>query len=342
MWKLLLPETLADLSEENEYGITLISLDEDYRRRIEPGAASYLDRLASLRRLHDRGCKMWVSVEPYPTPNLIKQDLDEILEAISFTDKIIFGRMNYNKEASSYARHRNFYQEQAQLDNVLWRDTDHIQVKKLWEYLSTYCYLPRLANEDVLTQAIQVGLNSAAYFAFASGVDGARYIDMKFNQYVGIIEKSGYLVKISIAQKQLDEEEAKRQADAAARAAAAGATMSVSTSSDESTTTYSAYTMSGAGTPPCEVHEDPMPTQPVAPKNRRFFMSADLDTTRINRDVQKYVEEIIQHLTSVDGAKVKVSLEVEADADDGFTQQTVRTISENCRTLRVRDSGFEE
>jgi len=71
-------------------------------------------------------------------------------------------------------------------------------------------------------------------------------------------------------------------------------------------------------------------------------MSADLDNTRINRDVQRFVEEIIQHLTSVDGARVKVSIEVEAEAVDGFTQQTVRTISENCRTLRVRDSGFEE
>ncbi|MDR3120586.1 MAG: hypothetical protein LBU58_04540, partial [Clostridiales bacterium] len=42
-----------------------------------------------------------------------------------------------------------------------------------------------------------------------------------------------------------------------------------------------------------------------------------------------------------DGAKVKVSLEVEAKTDGGFTQQTVRTVSENCRTLRVRNSGFE-
>jgi three-Cys-motif partner protein len=39
----------------------------------------------------------------------------------------------------------------------------------------------------------------------------------------------------------------------------------------------------------------------------------------------------------VDGAKVKVSLEVEAETDDSFTQQTVRTISENCRTLRARN-----
>jgi hypothetical protein len=37
-------------------------------------------------------------------------------------------------------------------------------------------------------------------------------------------------------------------------------------------------------------------------------MSADLDTTRINRDVQKYVEEIIQHLTSVDGARLRYHL----------------------------------
>ena len=82
--------------------------------------------------------------------------------------------------------------------------------------------------------------------------------------------------------------------------------------------------------------------KPALNKNKRFFMSADLDTTRINRDVQKYVEEVIQHLTSVDGTKVKVSLEVEAESAEGFPHQIVRTISENCQTLRARDSGFEE
>jgi DNA repair photolyase len=110
----ILPEFPAGASDKNEYGVTLISLDEDFRERVEPGAASYQARLASLRRLHDLGCKTWVSVEPYPTPNIIKQDLGEILEAIAFTDRIIFGRTNYNKEASAYAAHRDFYNEQAQ------------------------------------------------------------------------------------------------------------------------------------------------------------------------------------------------------------------------------------
>ncbi|MDR1580438.1 MAG: DUF499 domain-containing protein [Synergistaceae bacterium] len=221
-----------------------------------------------------------------------------------------------------------------ELDNVLWKDTDNIGVKKLWEYLCTYCYLPRLANDTVLEKAIQTGLNSTEYLAFASGFDGTRYIDLKFNQYVGIIERSGYLVKVAAARKQIADDEAKRQAEA--RAAGSGTSVPASIGNGDSATTTVNTPIGGTLTQPDGVGENP-----PAPKNKRFFMSADLDTTRINRDTQKYVEEIIQHLTSVDGAKVKVSLEVEAETDDGFTQQTVRTVSENCRTLRVRDSGFE-
>lgn len=110
----LLPKELAGYSKENEYGITFISLDEAYRGRMEPGAAPYAERLAALRVLHDAGCKTWVSVEPYPTPNLIKQDLMEVLKAISFTDRIIFGRTNYSKVISSYKSHREFYNQEAQ------------------------------------------------------------------------------------------------------------------------------------------------------------------------------------------------------------------------------------
>lgn len=110
----ILPAELADYSRDNEYGVTLISLDETYREKVEPGAATYQERLAALKALHDRGCKTWVSVEPYPTPNIIEQDLSVILEAVSFTDKIIFGRTNYSKEISAYTAHRAFYNMQAE------------------------------------------------------------------------------------------------------------------------------------------------------------------------------------------------------------------------------------
>ena len=108
----ILPISLSKLSKDNEYGITLISLDEEYRERMEPGSAPYNDRLKALKKLREKGCKIWVSIEPYPTPNLIDQDLKEILNAVSFTDKIIFGRMNYCKDVTTgYPDHKKFYNE---------------------------------------------------------------------------------------------------------------------------------------------------------------------------------------------------------------------------------------
>ena len=109
----ILPMELAQLSPENEHGITLISLDERYRKKMEPGASPYADRLAALRALHDAGCRTWVSIEPYPTPNLIEQDLQNILDAVNFVDKIIFGRTNYCKEVNAYKQHKAFYNKLA-------------------------------------------------------------------------------------------------------------------------------------------------------------------------------------------------------------------------------------
>lgn len=109
----ILPISLAELSRENEYGITFVSMNEEYRAKMEPGAAPYAERLAALRALHDAGCRTWVSMEPYPTPNLIEQNLHDLLEAVSFVDKIIFGRTNYSTEVSSYKDHKAYYNELA-------------------------------------------------------------------------------------------------------------------------------------------------------------------------------------------------------------------------------------
>ncbi len=109
----LLPIELAQLSPANEYGITLVSLDENFRATMEPGSAPLKERLEALQALHNAGCKTWVSIEPYPTPNIITQELFPILEAVSFVDRIIFGRMNYSKDASGYKEHKLFYNQRA-------------------------------------------------------------------------------------------------------------------------------------------------------------------------------------------------------------------------------------
>ena len=105
----ILPKELATLSKDNEYGITLVSLNEDFRKEIEPGSAPYRERIEALRYLHNNGCKTWVSIEPYPTPNIIDQDFEKILNSISFVDKIIFGRLHYNKLVSQYKGYKEYY-----------------------------------------------------------------------------------------------------------------------------------------------------------------------------------------------------------------------------------------
>jgi DNA repair photolyase len=95
----------------NEYGITLVSLDQNFKRIFEPFSAPYNKRVKSLKYLHDNGLKTWVSMEPYPTPNLVKQNLSIILDKISFVDKIIFGKLNYNIMSSKFKHNNLFYDE---------------------------------------------------------------------------------------------------------------------------------------------------------------------------------------------------------------------------------------
>lgn len=109
----ILPRKLTAFFERNLYGITLVSLSEDYRQIMEPGAAPLSERIQALRYLHDHGCRTWVSMEPYPTPNIFEQEIQPILEKISFVDRIVFGRTNYSRVASSYESVGEFYQKTA-------------------------------------------------------------------------------------------------------------------------------------------------------------------------------------------------------------------------------------
>lgn len=189
-----------------------------------------------------------------------------------------------------------------------------------------------------MLDAISSGLTSTEYFAYASGFDGTRYLELKLNQNIGMVERFGYLVKVSAAQRQLNEDEAKRQA-AEAQAWAAqrepgndlGGADPVALPDAGGETVQ--HVNSGLSAPTPSVEQL---------KNRRFYMSVPLDTTRIGRDVQRLVEEVITHLTTADGTQVEVSLEVNVHSPDGLSQQIVRTVSENCRTLHIKDFGFEE
>ena len=217
-----------------------------------------------------------------------------------------------------------------ELDDILWKENRDIQVKKLWEYLCTYCYLPRLADFQILADAIQTGVNSSEYFALAAGYHDGKYIDLKFDKFVGYVQSSDYLVKKVVALEQIVAERKEEMVPATPNPGEKVGSQEKSS------------TLPGVGRPSGDLNPSKPQTSPSQPSHTRFFMSAELDNTRINRDVQRLVEEIINHLINAEGCKVEVTLEVNAVAPDGLSASIVRTVMENCKTLKIKTFGVED
>lgn len=230
------------------------------------------------------------------------------------------------------------------LDELLWKDADELSVKKLWDYLCTYCYLPRLSGLAVLEDTIRNGVNSSEYFAYAEGVSDGHYLGLKFNEPISRVDLSGYLVKLPVARKQLEAQAVPVGAGVGAPVGtptvppvAAGEPVDMSSSGGAAFTLRSeptAYTATATAVAP--------PSAVPAVENTRFFLSTPLDITRINRSVNDLVKEVLNHLDGLPGSQVEIRLEVNAIMPEGTPTPVVRTVTENCRTLKVGEFGFEK
>jgi len=66
-----------------------------------------------------------------------------------------------------------------------------------------------------------------------------------------------------------------------------------------------------------------------------------MSAMRMNRDASKIADEVVQHLTALSGAEVKITLEIEAEIPDGVPDDVFRTVMENCKTLKFKNQSFE-
>lgn len=215
-----------------------------------------------------------------------------------------------------------------QLEDLLWKDVDHIEIKKLWEYFCTYCYLPKLADYEVLVKTIIEGVKSAEFFGVAAGYEKEHYIDLKLKETIYSVNQSDLLVKPTVASKQIIEEY--QQEGQLNDQSSDGTRVLVEEVPEIST--------SGE-------HGEQRPSDDNARSqnnsaNTQFSMCAKLDYTRMNRNVNDYLTEIIQHLMNIEGSSIDLTLEVHVDVPNGIPSSTIRTVSENCRTFRIQDFEF--
>lgn len=218
---------------------------------------------------------------------------------------------------------------QLELDKIpLWRG-NHVAINQLLEDFARYLYLPRLRDMGVLIESILGGLGLITWsqdsFAYAESFDEAagRYRGLQAGRQIWIDGDSpiGLLVRSEAAHKQL--------------VAETPTTTSGTTTPPSGGTVATTVTAGGSD-------GETLPPPPVVTAPKRFHGAATLDSTRVGRDAGRIADEVIAHLAGIIGANVKVTLEIEAEIPSGATDQVVRTVTENCRTLKFDSQGFEE
>ncbi|MDO8432078.1 MAG: Swt1 family HEPN domain-containing protein [Candidatus Binatus sp.] len=210
-----------------------------------------------------------------------------------------------------------------ELDRIpLWRG-NHVPVTQLADDFAQYLYLPRLRGSEVLAEAIRDGLRLMTWaqdsFAYADSFDEAkgRYVGLRAGQLVtvSIVGGGGMLVKSEIAKAQLEAEAQREDQKTEKR------------KDDEIKRDQDDKKTGGSAEPKL---------------SRRFHGSAQLNAIRISRDAGQIADEVIQHLTKLPGANVEVTIEIHAEIPEGAPESVVRTVSENCRTLKFRSFDFED
>ena len=215
-----------------------------------------------------------------------------------------------------------------ELDRVpLWRG-DHVAVQQIVEDFARYPYLPRLIDSSEILKAAGEGVGLLTWkqdaFAFADSFnhEAQRYRGLRGGQVVELVEPAGLLVKPEIACRQLDAE---------SQEPASGREPGGHGIGDE-------WPVSGAQSEPGGASPEPLASrQPT-----RFHGAVRLDSARVGRDASQVADEVISHLSGLIGAKVTVTLEIEAEVPSGAPDNVVRTVTENSRTLKFTSQGFEE
>ncbi len=218
-----------------------------------------------------------------------------------------------------------------ELDRVpLWRGND-VPVRQLLTDFATYLYLPRLKDHSVLEMAVVDGVRNMTWrtetFAIAESYDEnkGRYLGLKAAQAgMPMLDGSTLVVKPDIAGAQVE------------RDAAAAATATTEPG-------QGAHAAGGGQSSPA----GPSPTSSVTPEPRqalktRFFATTELNPLKVAGGAQDVANEVVRHLIAQPFAKVRVRLEIEAEAPDGYNDALMRDIMENAATLKFTAADFEE
>ena len=210
----------------------------------------------------------------------------------------------------------------------IWRD-GHVLLGSLWGLYCQYPYMPRLRDRRVLEEGVldlpMIWETDA--FALATGIDAAT------GRYVGLWipgdtnsapppADSLLLVRPDVALHQRQHEAPEEPRHDTATEAGAG------TGAGQASTTRT-------------IVDSPTGPGPMEAAFTRFYGVKTLSPDKIAMDFKNIADEVLANLRD-EGIKLKVRIEIEAVDESGFDEGKLRTVSENAKTLKFDQSGFEK
>jgi len=206
----------------------------------------------------------------------------------------------------------------------------------------------------VLLSAIRDGVQAMWWeretFAYAESYDAERkrYLGLKAGQQVQVtVSTSSVLVKPEVAAAQIAADEAHAAAQRATISQVGAATaMTYAELRVKPNLVVIERQGTGLAEPttalPTSMPVSPTPATPQESQFHRFYGSVKINPRMMAKDAGSVMQEVVTHLTALYGAKVQVTLEIQADIPGGVTDDIVRTVTENCRTLKFESAEFEE
>jgi len=201
----------------------------------------------------------------------------------------------------------------------LWpEDKPHLAISEVADWFAAYVYLPKLRDRVVLETAIRDAVAKLdPAFGYANGYDEATA------SYTGLVVAKSTPVMLAPSAVIV-------QADVA---------FAHTKKTGTSTGAYPGGGGDGEVGPGPGAREEPAAPQPP----RRFYGSVAIDMVRPVRSFDAILNAVVMELQRNPSAKVKITLEIEAETPSGFSEADIGVIRDNARQLKFKadSTGFE-
>ncbi|SHJ89943.1 hypothetical protein SAMN05444159_1837 [Bradyrhizobium lablabi] len=204
----------------------------------------------------------------------------------------------------------------------LWpADRPHLAIADLREWFAAYVYLPKLRDPAVLESAIAEGVSSAdPQFGYADRFDEGS------GKYEGLV--CGRLAPTRFSQ---DAVIVRKEVAAAYGGQSENSVIGLPPPAGEVPNVSG-----GVAAGPTTVEG--------ATRPKRFYGSVEIDMIRPVKAFDAILNAVVMELQQTQGARVRLTLEVEALAEEGFADNDVSVVRDNARQLKFKpeSTGFED